>query len=82
MHKSPKLFIFVLLNVLSLSIYADSYVIENYKLQVQKKKFGKEIINVQTVCIDGYKFVITANSVAQFYEESDGLPMPAPCYSK
>ena len=82
MRKFPKLFIFVLLNVLSLSIYADSYVIENYKLQVQKKKFGKEIINVQTVCIDGYKFVITANSVAQFYEESDGLPMPAPCYSK
>ena len=82
MHKFPKLFIFVLLNVLSLSIYADSYVIENYKVQVQKKKFGKEIINVQTVCIDGYKFVITANSVAQFYEESDGLPMPAPCYSK
>ena len=82
MHKFSKLFIFVLLNVLSLSIYADSYVIENYKLQVQKKKFGKEIINVQTVCIDGYKFVITANSVAQFYEESDGLPMPAPCYSK
>ena len=82
MHKFSKLFIFVLLNVLSLSIYADTYVIENHKLQVQKKKFGKEIINVQTVCIDGYKFVITANSVAQFYEESDGLPMPAPCYSK
>ena len=82
MHKFSKLFIFVLLNVLSLSIYADTYVIENHKLQVQKKKFGKEIINVQTVCIDGYKFVITGDSVTQFYEESDGLPMPAPCYSK
>ena len=77
-----KLHIFVLLYVLSPFISADSYVIENHKLQVEKKKFGKEIINVQTVCIDGYKFVITANSVIQFYEESDGLPMPAPCYSR
>ncbi len=82
MQKFPKLFLFVWLNSLSLSICADSYVIENHKLQVEKKKFGKEIINVQTVCIDGYKFVITANSVVQFYEESDGLPMPAPCYSR
>ena len=82
MRNLPNLFIFVLFNVLSLSIYADSYVIENHKLQVEKKKFGKEIINIQTVCIDGHKFVITSNSIEQFYEESDGLPMPAPCYSK
>ncbi len=82
MRNLPNLFIFVLFNLLSLSIYADSYVIENHKLQVEKKKFGKEIINVQTVCIDGYKFIITSNSIEQFYEESDGLPMPAPCYSR
>ncbi|OUU74269.1 MAG: hypothetical protein CBC29_09075 [Methylococcaceae bacterium TMED69] len=82
MRNLPNLFIFVLFNWLSLSIYADSYVIENHKLQVEKKKFGKEIINVQTVCIDGYKFIITSNSIEQFYEESDGLPMPAPCYSR
>ncbi len=82
MRNFPNLFIFVLFNLLSLSIYADSYVIENHKLQVEKKKFGKEIINIQTVCIDGYKFIITSNSIEQFYEESDGLPMPAPCYSR
>ena len=82
MRNLPNLFIFVLFNVLSLSIYADSYVIENHKLQVEKKKFGKEIINIQTVCIDGYKFIVTSNSIEQFYEESDGLPMPAPCYSR
>lgn len=82
MQKLVKFFIFLSLNILAPCIFADSYVIENHKLQVEKKKFGKEIINVQTVCIDGYKFVITANSVVQFYEESDGLPMPALCYSK
>ena len=82
MQKLVKFFIFLSLNILAPCIFADSYVIENYKLQVEKKKFGKETINVQTICIDGYKFVITANSVVQFYEESDGLPMPALCYSK
>lgn len=82
MQKSIKFFTFLYLVVLAPFIFADSYVIENHKLQVEKKKFGKEIINIQTVCVDGYKFVITASSVVQFYEESDGLPMPAPCYSK
>ena len=82
MQKLVKFFIFLSLNILAPFIFADSYVIENHKLQVEKKKFGKEIINLQTVCIDGYKFIITATSVVQFYEESDGLPMPAPCYSK
>ena len=47
-----------------------------------RDNIGKEIINIQTVCIDGYKFIITSNSIEQFYEESDGLPMPAPCYSR
>ncbi len=82
MQKLVKFFLFLSLYALAPLILADSYVIENHKLQVEKKKFGKEIINVQTVCIDGYKFIVTASSVVQFYEESDGLPMPAPCYSR
>lgn len=77
-----KLYLIIILKSLSLSAIADSYVIENHKLEVEKKKFGKEIINVQTVCIDGYKFIVSNNSMVQFYEDSEGLPMPALCYSK
>ena len=48
MQKPIKFFLLLSLYMLAPFIFADSYVIENHKLQVEKKKFGKEIINLQT----------------------------------
>ena len=42
MQKLVKFFIFLSLNILAPCIFADSYVIENYKLQVEKKNLAKK----------------------------------------
>ena len=57
----------------------DGFILKEYRIKGRNKFVGKEIVTVRTFCIDGYKFVSSGTSFIQFYENQDGLPMPAKC---
>ena len=62
--------------------FAEMRIIEEVFLGKEEKG---EWYMVATICVDGYKFVITARpgdngtSMVQFFEERDGKSLPAKC---
>ena len=71
--------IFLTLFTLELAAQEGANIIKEYRMKGRNKFVGKEIVNVRTLCIEGYKFLIRGTSIVQFYEDQDGLPMPAKC---
>jgi hypothetical protein len=71
--------IFLTLFTLELAAQEGANIIKEYRMKGRNKFVGKEVVTVRTFCVDGYKFLISGSSFIQFYEDQDGLPMPAKC---
>ena len=77
--KKGFLWVFLILFTVELGAQEGGHIIKEYRMKGRNKFVGKEIVNVRTLCIEGYKFLIRGTSIVQFYEDQDGLPMPAKC---
>jgi hypothetical protein len=71
--------IFLVLFTFELTAQEGAQIIKEYRMKGRNKFVGKEVVTVRTFCIEGYKFLMNGTSFVQFYEDQDGLPMPAKC---
>ena len=77
--KKGFLWVFLILFTVELAAQQSGHIIKEYRMKGRNKFVGKEIVTVRTLCIEGYKFLISGTSIVQFYEDQDGLPTPVKC---